>query len=357
MIAHGLSPDLLEEVAQYRAASVGDDAWPSEQLELLADYGVFADVIPQAYEGDPVDPTRLLARYLALAEACVETAFVLTQRNGACQRIAASSNEDCKRDVLPALARGETFATVGISHLTTSRQHMAEPAMVARSDGDRWALRGEAPWVTGAAQADWIVTGGATPDGQQLLVLLSPQSNLVELGESADLLGFSSSHTASVRAAGVTIGAERVLAGPSARVLHDVKVGGTGSLTTSAVAAGAAAASIAGLTAEAQRRPELAAAAKRLQQQQRRLAEKLFGAARGETDGPGETNRLRAEANSLAVRSATAWLAAAKGSGYLARHPAQRAVREAMFFLVWSCPRSVALQAVSEYATAPTTLR
>jgi hypothetical protein len=34
-------------------------------------------------------------------------------------------------------------------------------------------------------------------------------------------------------------------------------------------------------------------------------------------------------------------LSAAKGSGYVIGHPAGRWCREALFFLVWSCPQPV----------------
>ena len=50
---------------------------------------------------------------------------------------------------------------------------------------------------------------------------------------------------------------------------------------------------------------------------------------------------IRQRANSLVIRAAQASLGAAKGAGFVHGHPAERAVREAMFFLVWSCPQPV----------------
>jgi hypothetical protein len=41
------------------------------------------------------------------------------------------------------------------------------------------------------------------------------------------------------------------------------------------------------------------------------------------------------------LRATQASLAAAKGTGFLASHPAGRWCREALFFLVWSCPQAV----------------
>ena len=50
---------------------------------------------------------------------------------------------------------------------------------------------------------------------------------------------------------------------------------------------------------------------------------------------------LRQRANSLVLRATQAALAAAKGTGYVVGHPAGRWCREALFFLVWSCPQPV----------------
>jgi len=71
------------------------------------------------------------------------------------------------------------------------------------------------------------------------------------------------------------------------------------------------------------------------------LAARLMGAARDGID-PADRDRLRADANGLVVRVAQAALTATKGAGFVAGHPVERLVREAMFFLVWSCPQAVA---------------
>jgi hypothetical protein len=50
------------------------------------------------------------------------------------------------------------------------------------------------------------------------------------------------------------------------------------------------------------------------------------------------------------LRATQAALAAAKGAGYIAHHPAGRWCREALFFLVWSCPQSVLAANLCELA-------
>src|SRR5580692_5710971 len=134
------------------------DDWPAQQIRLLADTGVLAWGLPAEFGGHPATDVQVMALYEKLAAACLTTTFVLTQRNAACQRIAASDNFEIKSELLPALCRGEAFATVGISHLTTSRQHLAKPVVSAVESQDDFVLDGTVPWVTGGSAAKHIVT-------------------------------------------------------------------------------------------------------------------------------------------------------------------------------------------------------
>src|SRR5213076_2429035 len=93
------------------------------------------------------------------------------------------------------------------------------------------------------------------------------------------------------------------------------------------------------LSAEASRRSDLTPATESLRAERQTLADDLLAAARGE---PGcSAENLRSRANSLALRASQAALTAAKGAGFVQGHPAGRWCREALFFLVWSCPAPV----------------
>ena len=98
--------------------------WPAEQLRLCGEFGVYEWFLDPAWGGQAWDEERVVRGYLALSAACLTTTFILTQRTGACRRIAGCDNQELKKRLLPGLASGELFATVGISHLTTSRRHL-----------------------------------------------------------------------------------------------------------------------------------------------------------------------------------------------------------------------------------------
>ena len=338
-----LPADLLHAIQ-----SAAGDKWPTAAFERLAGSDVMRWSIPAEYGGVPVDDVTFTRGYVELAEADLAACFVLTQRNGAVQRIASSDNGEAKEAFLPGLARGDTFATVGISHLTTSRQH-TEPAMRVAIDGDTVRLDGMCPWATSATRADLLVTGGQLADGTQLLTVVKREDGFVP-GTPMSLLALSGSETGTVSLEDVVIPRSQILAGPIDAVMTQGKGGGAGSLTTSALAVGLSLRAVAMLEEEGGRRTEIAVAARPLRTEVDGLHSDLLAAAAGEG---GSAEQLRTRANSLALRSTQALLTATKGAGFLVGHPAERAVREAMFFLVWSCPRPVAEAALSEFACSP----
>lgn len=325
-----------------------DESWPADQLESCGLYGVYRWFLPAAWGGYDWSDADEIRGYLRLSEACLTTTFIITQRTGACRRIVASENEPLKQKLLPELASGETFATVGISHLTTSRRHLGKPALRAVETDDGFVLDGYSPWVTGGMHAQTIVTGATLDDGRQILVALPTDLPGVSAGEPARLIGLASSHTGQVSCQQVHVGREWLLDGPIENVMSRASGGKTGGLQTSTLAVGLSAAAVAFLNEEATRRADLRQAAESLGREVDHARADLLALA----DGLGRCSpdEFRARANSLVLRTTQAALAAAKGSGYVLGHPAGRWCREALFFLVWSCPQPVMAANLCELA-------
>jgi alkylation response protein AidB-like acyl-CoA dehydrogenase len=349
----GLTADLLRRLADLSGPLDANQAWPAEQFDLLARAGILGWVVPRQFAGIDATPRQLLEGYMRLAAACLTTTFVLTQRNGACQRIAGSSNDELRGDLLPRLASGEIFATVGISHLTTSRQHWRQPAVKVEQVSSALRFDGEVPWVTGAAHADFIVTGGTLGDGRQVLAAIPTDLAGIQVGPPARLLALGASQTSSVRLDQVTLEERWLIAGPVEQVMKQSAGGGAGSLATSALAVGLSQAAIDHLQSEAERRPDLQEIITPLRVECDELQTAVLQAAEGPATASSpalSSESVRGRANSLALRSTQALLAASKGAGFVSGHFAERAVREALFFLVWSCPQPVVDAALRELA-------
>ncbi|MBI2825841.1 MAG: acyl-CoA/acyl-ACP dehydrogenase [Planctomycetia bacterium] len=344
---HPALAELCQALAERADALDVAGTWPSEQLRLLADYGVYEWFVPREWGGQAWSDADTIRGYLRLSAACLTTTFIITQRSGACQRIAEGASPR-KAELLPPLASGERFATVGISHLTTSRRHLARPVLAAVETDRGYALDGYSPWVTGGAHADWIVTGATLADGRQILVAVPTDLAGVTADEPARLVGLSASHTGAVRFRNVELSRDWLLAGPIENVMAGGIGANTGGLQTSTLAIGLASTAIRYLAREAEARSDLAEPAAALARDAAAAEKDLLALALGNSSCTAQDLRYRA--NSLALRATQAALTAAKGTGYVAGHPAGRWCREALFFLVWSCPQPVANQALCDLA-------
>lgn len=329
-----------------------DARWPGEQLRRCAEAGILRWFAPPEFGGVAVAQVDVLRNFTKLAAACLTTTFCLTQPAGVIARIAACDNEELKRTVLPSLIDGRAFASVGIAHLTTSRRHV-NPVMTAREEGDAYVLDGVIPWSTGAKHSAWIVTGAVLADGRQLLAALPTDLDGVTIEPPAEMVGLTATHTGAVRCQGVRLERRWLMAPVMQDVLKYGKGAGTGGLQTSALALGTALGAIEFLAEEATRRPDLARVVAGLREQWASADADLATLAETATADacpPVTNDQLRRRANELALRCAQAALAAAKGSGYVVGHPAGRWCREALFFLVWSCPEPVTTATLCDLA-------
>jgi alkylation response protein AidB-like acyl-CoA dehydrogenase len=210
---------------------------------------------------------------------------------------------------------------------------------------------GVSPWVTAGKFADWLVVGAVemedTRNGNiaseraELLVAIPGNAPGVLVEQSAELLALNGSSTGAVRFTRAQINPSQILHGPVPNVMSisSGTSGGPGGLQTSALAIGLSAQTIGYLVAESANRLELQGTAKEFQKQWIEMFAGLMAIARGESEqDPGV---FRKEANDLALNSSQAALAAAKGAGYSRKHDVGRWCKEALFFLVWSCPQSV----------------
>ncbi len=322
--------------------------WPAESLSLCGQAGVYRWFLPVEQGGfgwSEVDQTR---GYLRLAQADLTTTFIITQYMGAIRRIAGSENRAPASRWLEDLTSGTAFGTVGISHLTTSRRHLGKPVLSVSRLGDQFQLDGFSPWVTGAPHADVLVVGGTLDDGREILAAVPSASKGITAGEGAKLVALSASCTDRVNFDHVLLADEMIIAGPIENVMKSGVGAGTGGLQTSTLAIGLARAAVEFLAQETAQRADLQEATDELTAEVDRLEDRLLRAVGG--DASCDAADLRGHANRLVLRTTQAAMTAAKGAGFVDGHPVGRWCREALFFLVWSCPQPVAQAHLCELA-------
>jgi alkylation response protein AidB-like acyl-CoA dehydrogenase len=335
------------------ADGAADEAgtWPEDLWNVLVEAGATRWALPADLGGAVCGRFALLERYARVAEGSLTAAFILSQHDAAVRRLAAAdeAGRPCARPWLEAIAAGRAFTTVGISQLTTSRRHGTQ-AMVARVAGPgEYRLKGVMPWVTAAERADVLVTGAVLDDGRQFLVAVPADRPGLSVRPPFPLAALQASCTSEVLCEEVPVTDADLLAGPAADVMAHPGAAGTGGLETSALALGQAHAALAALAAEAPRREALCEPVEALVESWGELWSDLEDTA-GDSPGALTPAQLRGRANALVLRTSQAHLTARKGTGFLRTEPAQRWARQALFFLVWSCPGPVAQAAIRDLA-------
>lgn len=331
----------LAELANHRRPN----QWPTESLELCAKTGVFSWFIGHEFGGQAWNAEQIARAYLQLGAACLTTTFIITQRTAATRRLESSQNEALKAELLPLFSRGENSTTVGISHLTTSRQH-TRPALLAQEVEGGFQVNGYCPWVTGGKQADHVLMGATLADERQILFMVD--STKVQAKPPHELLALTGSCTGAVELENVFVPQSRLVGGPVEQVIQSGKSTMPGGSQTSALAIALASAACGFLSGEAEKRPELQATSREFSSQVSSLQNKLLEMARG--TAVCSAQELRSDANSLVLRATQAAMVAAKGAGYVSGHRVGRWCQEALFFLVWSCPQPVLAANLCELA-------
>lgn len=314
--------------------------WPATSIAACAHAGVLAGFVPADLGGDAWTEEAIASAWLELSGACLTTAFVMTQFATAIRLVGLMPDREAAREVLSAVSSGSRTVTLGISHLTTSHQHLGRPTLAVTPRDGGWRFDGFSPWVSGAARCDHIVTGGRMADGAEIVALVDREWSGLHVEAPARLLALDGSLTSTVRYDRVQVPADRVLVGPQIDAARNAMRGGGRSVHSSALALGLAREAAAFVAAESTKRPELRDVSGALVAELDEAIEHLLALARG--DRPmSERTALRSKANGLVDRCSTAALVAAKGAGFVSGHPIGRWCREALFFRVWSAPADV----------------
>ncbi len=108
---------------------------------------------------------------------------------------------------------------------------------------------------------------------------------------------------------------------------------------------------------EAAKRGDLDESVQRLVTQQEHLVQQLLLGTRGDIDSKTsqatlDRESLRSGSNDLVLLATQAALIVAKGAGFVVGHPCERWCREALFFLVWSCPQAVQMNQLCQLSLA-----
>ena len=285
------------------------------------------------------------------ASYCGVTTFTQAQHHGPQRMILNGPNDDLKRRLLPDLTAGRRLCAVSFAHL----RRPGSPVLRAEPmEKGGFRLFGTAPWVTGYGLMNQCVFGATLPDGRHVY-LWSPfnRADFPDLFETvsgpprAEWGTLSASAPLPLCAMNASATVELTLDGwfvPAAHWLSEsdretMRVNDRRNILGAApMPLGCAKASVRLLCETGEKRgiPAVVRAAAALQSEWAELkatVEARSGAA-DHAESFAKALETRAWCIDFAGRAALAAVSASSGGANSVRHPAQRLLREAMFYSI-----------------------
>jgi alkylation response protein AidB-like acyl-CoA dehydrogenase len=320
-----------------------------DNFHALAEAGLMGLAIPREYGG--LDASGATQRELTelLASYCGVTTFTQAQHHGPSRMIANGPNEDLKRRLLPDLAAGRRLCAISFAHL----RRPGPPVLTATPVPGGYRLKGAAPWVTGWGLMDQVVFGATLPDGRfvylwspgdradfpELFADIAPEDGnwgTLRASEPLALCAMNASATVVLTCENWFIPQAHWLSESDRETMR--RNDRNGVLGATAMPLGCTAASIRVLCETAERRSiaaiERAAAALGAEWEAAQAQIRDWNGRTAEPEFFANAIRIRAWCIELAVRAAHAAVAASSGAANTLTHPAQRLLREAMFYTI-----------------------
>ncbi|HEX2047999.1 MAG TPA: acyl-CoA dehydrogenase family protein [Acidimicrobiales bacterium] len=272
----------------------------------------------------PPEATPVAARevFEALAGACGVTFFVWVQHHAPVRMLARSPNVGLRERHLEDLCSGRVLGGVAFAYL----RRPGQPAVVARRVPGGWRVDGEAPWVTSWGLAGLFSVAARVGDDVVYFLVGGEATAHVQPSPPLSLAAMGASATVRLRFDDLFV--------PDDDVVAEMSYADWQAFDR---------------TATSQPNPAafgIAATCVRLLADHDPDAGKVFGAEVDECrarsyaladSGNAELPALveaRAEGLALAVRTATALVTSVGGRAMALDHPAQRLLREAVFFTI-----------------------
>ncbi|MFB6310350.1 MAG: acyl-CoA dehydrogenase family protein [Salinirussus sp.] len=172
----------------------GDTPW--ENIELLANQGLWAMAIPEEYGGGGLSVIEDILVTEAIAPVCPDTGWALLNASVSPRYVAQFGTEAAKERYLPPVANGESEMCIAISE-PGAGSDVGGMRTRLESDGDGYTLHGEKTWITNYDTSEAAVVWARLPDGEIGSVVLDLDAPGVEIVDrTTNMAGHVQTHFA-----------------------------------------------------------------------------------------------------------------------------------------------------------------
>ncbi len=294
-MARDFAADILDPVAQEIVSNVGvwvdrevkpvaseyehADEYPEPLVAGMAEMGLFAIKVPEAYGGLDLSFECYAGVCIELARGWMSLAGVLNTHVLVGYAIDEYGTEDQKERFLTRMVQPEIRAALSITEPDAGSDAQAIKTQATR-DGDDYVINGQKMWVTNGQRAGvYLVLTKTDPEAQPAhrgisAMLVEPETEGFVVGRKLDKLGYKGVETTELAFDNARVPAANLLSGDEGRGFQQV-MGAleVGRINVAARGVGVAQAAFEDSIAYAQRRVAFGKPIAQHQAQQIRLAE------------------------------------------------------------------------------------
>ncbi|RRO20572.1 acyl-CoA dehydrogenase [Saccharopolyspora rhizosphaerae] len=206
-----------KEIAPHAAEVDEQERYPQEALDALVKAGFAATHIPEEYGGEGADSVATCIVIEEVARVCGSSSLIPAVNKLGTMPILLSASEDLKKQVLPAIAKGETTASYALSEREAGSDAAAMKTR-ARLDGDNWVLNGSKCWITNGGVSKWYTVMAVTDpekgaNGISAFAVHADDPGFT-VGPKEKKLGIKGSPTVELYFEDATIPADRIIGEP-----------------------------------------------------------------------------------------------------------------------------------------------
>ncbi|MCD2204194.1 acyl-CoA dehydrogenase family protein [Halobacterium sp. KA-6] len=185
-----------EEIRPTAADADREQEFPEDVWDGLAEMGMTAMTVPEAYGGLDVDSLTYSVVNEEVAYGALSVATALSVHCLATSCIAEFGSDDLKSEWLPEMADGRPVGAFALSE-PDAGSNPAQMTTEAVRDGDEYVLNGKKQWITNGQRAGVaIVFAKVDGDDDEITQFLVPKdTDGIEVGKKEDKLGLRASDT------------------------------------------------------------------------------------------------------------------------------------------------------------------
>lgn len=331
-----------EELAPLAPRIDREGLYPESVLRAAGAAGAFRHHLASQNPAGVTDLAAAVDAMAVLSAECMSTGFAAWCQDACAWYVENSDNAALKRDVLPALARGELLGGTGLSNPMKHFSGIEQLKLSARPVDGGFVVNGMLPWVSnlGADHYFAAIFQVEGADGHAVMALIHCADEGFSLEPCKEFTALEGTRTFGCRFQNVFVPHERVLADPVAPFIRRIRSGFI--LLQMGMGLGVVEGCIRDIRESGQslahvncyldvQAEDLEVAVQDARDALRVLADTPLDESR---EYFREVLQLRLAGSELALKASQAAMLHAGARGYLAHSPAQRRLRESYFVAI-----------------------